>query len=216
MRFRGWISEGIDYDDVGIDINELIHKHCKKYLGWISGMTPMIKGMYSGGAGSIGKKSVRKDRIPSGMTELEADYLNDWLQKNGHARRDQSVICTSSEDHSRQFGHPHYIFPIDPVSKYTWINTKDMNITGDLGWKNYTIEAWVSSQVNGWDELSDIDKRTLESLQIPFEDFFTTNNGFSICHRKGYEMWIDCNEYYYVLVDICNWDKNTKTLEILE
>jgi hypothetical protein len=150
------------------------------------------------------------------MTDREANQLNKWLESQGHARRDQSVICTSNPDHARDFGRPYYIFPIDPVSKYTWINTADVNIRGAMGWGSYTIEAWTSSQINGFDNISDMEKRVLGELQIPFEDFFNTNNGYSFCHNKGFEMWIDCNEYYYAMVDVCNWNKSSKTLEILE
>ena len=31
-----------------------------------------------------------------------------------------------------------------------------------------------------------------------FSEFFHTNNGFNIAHKKGYEIWLDCKSYYHL------------------
>ena len=155
-------------------------------------------------AGYIGIKDVRKDRVPFGMSSEEAKVLNDWLQKNGHARRDQSVMCTSDSSHIETFGDPFMIFPLDPISKYTWFWSQDMNIDGDAGWEWRTLPSWVKDKKG---EATDIQKNTLSRLDMPFEDFFTTNSNFRKAYSSGYEIWFDCKQYYYVTAGAwLKWD----------
>jgi hypothetical protein len=197
MRLKQHINETIDFDN----INVLIHKNCKQYLKLIGHHKPLFRGMES--EPYIGIKDVRKDRKPYGMSSEEADYLNAWLQKNGHARRDQSVICTSDGDHVDIFGEPYYIFPLDHIAKYTWFHSPDMNMEGDAGWDYNTIMAWKLTTNGEYIVNSNI----LDRLKMPFEDFFTTNKEFNYAYDHGYEMWIDCDKYYYVMAGgWCKWD----------
>jgi hypothetical protein len=195
MRLRRHINESEEFD---LDnINSLIHKNCKQYLRLISGKTPLLRGMKSERLDDpfVGIKDVRKDRMPFGMSPTEANFLNDWLQKNGHARRDKSVICTSDKEHIEVFGDSYMIFPLDPIKKYTWLHSQDMNLDGDVGWEWSTLMSWMKNEKG---EATDIQKNTLSRLKMPFSDFFTTNNEFKYAYDRGYEIWIDCDKYYYV------------------
>ena len=108
MRFSHYMNEGFDE---GIKrYNKLIHKDCKPYLKLIKNKLPLLRGMYQ--TGSPEKKSVRQDRKPKGMDDVEANYLNKWLKKNGHIPRNKSVICTTSEFNAKRFGSVCHIFPI--------------------------------------------------------------------------------------------------------
>ncbi|MCK5015586.1 MAG: hypothetical protein KAS32_00825, partial [Candidatus Peribacteraceae bacterium] len=160
-----------------------------------------------------GIKDVRKDRTPYGMSKDEADYLNKWLGSNGHARRDQSVLCTANKQHVELFGNGYMIFPLDTIKKYTWFEGSDINIEQDrTGWEQMTVPAWMS--VSGGDsyvggELAD---QVMSKLTKPFDKFFHTNKGFDTAHKKGYEMWIDCKQYIFVDADWHDWDKTKQVL----
>ncbi len=199
MRLKRHITEGVEELDLD-NINTLIHKNCKQYLKLIGHRKPLFRGM--DGNPEVGIKDVRKDRQPFGMSNEEADFLNAWLQKNGHARRDKSVMCTSDGEHVDTFGEPYYIFPLDPITKYTWFWSQDMNVEGDAGWNWDTLYAWMKDQMG---KASNIQKSTLKKLKMPFEDFFTTNKEFNYAYDHGYEMWIDCDKYYFVLAG--GWSK---------
>jgi hypothetical protein len=94
------------------------------------------------------------------------------------------------------------IFPLDPIGKYTWFHSQDMNIEGDVGWEWNTLPAWIKNQKG---EATRIQQNTLEKLKMPFEDFFTTNKDFNSAYDREYEMWIDCDKYYFVLAG--GWSK---------
>lgn len=209
MRLSQYINEGHEEFPFGEDINESIHKNCKQYLKLIKGLNPLYRGMDA--PYDIGIKDVRKDRTPFGMNVDEALVLNHMLQKNGHARRDKSVMCTSDDDHLELFGHPYLIFPLDRIKKYTWFDGPDVNMEGHSGWTDSTIPAWVASVVgpNDWTDWSgnNVD-HVLDKLEKPVEKFFTTNKGFNRAHKHGYEMWIECDKYYYVDTHLSKWDKN--------
>jgi hypothetical protein len=202
MRFIEFINESdiaLDFDS----INMLIHRDCKKYLNLIQHKDPLYRGMST--YDHIGIKDVRKDRESKGMSEEEAKYFNDWLHKNGHNRRDQAVMCTSSESHTLMFGPPFWIFPRDPMS-YTWIHTPDINITTSMqGWDSFTIGEWISKE-KGLEYNKDI----LNKLKMPFEYYFSTDEGFWTAYDKQFEMWIKCDKYFYVNSGKYNWDKTNQ------
>jgi len=203
MRLKQHINESQEELDLD-NINTHIHKNCKQYLKLIGHRRPLLRGMSRDRLDDpyVGIKDVRKDRMPFGMSKEEANFLNAWLQKNGHARRDQSVMCTADSGHIETFGDPFMIFPLDPIKKYTWLHSQDMNIDGDAGWEWATLMAWMKNEKG---EATDVQKNTLSRLKMPFADFFTTNKEFNYAYNNGYEMWIDCDKYYYVLTG--GWSK---------
>jgi hypothetical protein len=218
MRLKQHINEAQgDEFPSGDDINTAIHNDCKQYLKLIRGVYPMYRGMY--GEYNLGTKKVRKDRKPFGMSNNDASLLNKMLQKNGHARRDKSVMCTSNATHLELFGDPFFIFPKDKLKKYTWFEGKDINMDYDVtGWQEETIEAWieVSKPTSQQDPHIAPYYRMLDKLKKPFEEHFYTNKGFKTAHRNGWEMWIECDEYYYASIFEFKWNKSRQSLSGFE
>lgn len=198
MRLKQHITESFDLKKyIGDEeIETLITTNCKQYLRLLSGKEPFYRGMSE--SNNFGIKNVRKDRVPRGMSPQEADFLNKWLQSHGHARRDQSVMCTTNIDNLELFGREFLIFPIDPIKKYTWFQSPDMNLDGDFGWTFRTITSWFNKKSRKPGGLSDYDIETLEKLEMPFDLFFVTNKRIEVPHNNGYEVWFDCNKYYYL------------------
>lgn len=209
MRLRQHLNEAYQSEIYKEYINDNIHTHCKQYLKLIKGKNPLYRGIDV--FWDSGIKDVRKDRRPFGMEIDEADYLNDWLQKNGHMRRDKSVMAISNPEDLDLFGEPYHFFPLDPIKGYTWAETKDLNMVDQrTGWSDFTVRAWKMKKNN---EISIDDEWVfrmegeLKGLKKPFEDYFHTNKGFNTAYKNGYEIWFNCVRYYFVTTNI-PWDKN--------
>lgn len=197
-------------------INTKLRKECAKYFGMLGGRPPLVRGMFN--KNSSGIAVVRKDR-KSSMNQKVADYLNDWLESHGHMRRDQSIMCSSSMEHADIFGRPSYIFPIGAFRGYTWVEAKDVNMEySQTGWDTYTIEAWYARdsgmQKNAMQTKQD--DRIMAQLKKPFAEYFHTNKGLNIAYGKEYEIWIDCDKYYYYDIEKYNWDKAKGLLEFMD
>jgi len=138
---------------------------------------------------TFGVKSVRQDRKNKGY--LERDLFKEFnvlLQANGHNRRDNTVMCTPNREWAEGFGMNIYtIFPIGNIS-YTWIESKDFN---------------RDNKSSGWDYRFPrlLVKDHQFNSKKPVFEFFHTNTGFDHAYKKGYEFWIKCKEYFYVLDD---------------
>jgi phage-related protein len=93
MKFKQYLNEaGKAITDIN-EFNDLVHKKCKPYLNLIKPLQhPFIKGMLP--EYDTGIKKVRQHRSPSGTDRIVFKRLNDWLQKNGHNRRDNSLITS--------------------------------------------------------------------------------------------------------------------------
>lgn len=202
------------------DMNELISKNCKQYLNLIKGKMPLYRGMKS--RHDYGVKDVRKDRKPFGMTDDQANILNKMLEKDGHARRDQSVLCSPDIDHVEMFGDDIcYMFPLDKIKKYTWMEAKDMNMDDD-GWSQDVmslIEYEATKHLYDYEDEDDMIRRYVKVnawaarkiLKKPVEEHFHTNTGFNTAYNKGWEFWFDCKQYYYVKVNHTNgWNHKTQ------
>ncbi len=187
MRLQQYINESYEYrsDDIDI-INNYISKNCKPYLNLIKGKNPLYRGMDSQ---TFGVKKVRQDRKNKGYLEKELFVkFNDLLQLNGHNRRDNVVICTSNMNWASSFGMDVYmIFPIGNIS-YSWVESKDFN-------KNDTSTSWDYR----YPRLLVKDQQF--NSKVPVMDFFHTDTGFNTAYDKGYEFWIKCKEYFYVMDD---------------
>lgn len=196
MRLSRYINEDIIDDVEKIhSFNESIHKKCKPYLNLIKGKRPLIRQMYMD---EIGIKKVRQDRASRGMGSYQAAVLNNWLQENGHVRRDKSVICISRPH--LNFGRNYYIFPIGKFD-YTFVESEDINFNDrDTGWYRDTVSDAIRLDF----ELSKPD------LKKPFKDYFHTNKKFNMAYDLEYEMWIKCKEYYYIVE--WAWDENKQII----
>jgi hypothetical protein len=201
MRLKQRINEATETSIYLDYLNEHIHKDCKKYMSLIHGKPPMGRGLEP--YHPIGIKDVRKDRRALGMEQKEADALNKELEKNGHIRRDVSLFCTSKPENSGTFGRPYLVFPLDPIKGYTWLEAEDINMSGP-GWSSFAIEAWYQTEIMGGNQLKH--SKILEFLKKPFLEHFHTNTGFDTAYQHGYELWFECNKYYYVSMRMYEWD----------
>lgn len=187
MRLQRHINERVSFIS-SEDINEAIHKNCKPYLKLIKGKNTLWRGLDTDL--NMGEKQVRKDRYPYGMTRKEADHINNWLGKNGHNRRDQSVLCTSDRGWAETFGQEYMIFPVGKFS-YTWLKAQDANMDDMYtGWS--TDHLWAPPEI--------------------LEKYFTTDKGFDTAYTKMYELWINCKSYYYAWWQVGVWDKRAQII----
>ncbi len=188
-------------DELSIeDLAELIGKRCRKYIKLLGGETPLYRGMDITGAGGkydrtyIGEKKVRKNRRALGTEEDLFRYINKWLALKKWPRRDQSVICTSNKRHVSQFGGMTYsVFPVGTNYGYAWIKANDFN---DTEWSNKKTD-WDVDHITMLYRIREDEKAVNEELR----KFIYGNKGFPYAYKKGYEIWFDCNSYYFVAYD---------------
>jgi len=208
MRFKQFLlTEMLDRDEL-MNMNDLIHDYCKPYLKLIKGKNPLYRGMdyrtAEWGNVWIGQKGVRSNRKPKGTQQFYFNKFNQWLEQNGHNRRDNTMICTSDKEWAEGFGGHgvYYVFPYGKIS-YTFVESMDININDETtGWTPYTIENFF--EIENFDE-SDF------KLNKPFADYFHTDEKFDLAYKKNYEIWFKCKSYYYVIASQPNyikWDKN--------
>jgi hypothetical protein len=200
-------SDSADIDD----FNEVIQKECKPYLKLISqSKEPLYRGIAGVYADSWGSKKTRTDRRTRMMNKIVADYLNGWLQKNGHARRDKAVICSPRDETLRLFGPSFYIFPAGKI-KYTYVESEDINfVNSESGWGGTTSpDAFWGFHNDGPNAY--MDDSTLRKMKQPFKNYFHSNN-FKKGYNKGYEFWIECSHYYFAPLDEFVWDDKYKAL----
>jgi len=201
MRLQNYISESYIYlpDEINT-INNFISKECGPYLKLIRNKNPLYRGMHH--KDQFGVKSVRSDRRQRGYSIEVSIYkqLNEWLEENGHNRRDNTVICTSNRDWVDQFGDLYMIFPMGKIS-YTWIYSNDFNISDKkTGWVPFATTQYLEM-----DNDSDLLK--------PFDEYFVTDKKFNVAYKKGYEFWIKCNKYYFVKDDdSIVWDEKYQVI----
>ena len=204
------------------DILTDIKKRCKPYLSLLKGKEPLYRGLHDVSDAKAtyveeeedelinrtdvglgyGIKKVRKNRIPKGTPAKEFKILNKWLQGNQHARRDKSISVTSNRTTAEFFGNNSWVFPIGKFD-YSWVKSPDMNHTN----KNtgYFVSKWDLTDPEKQATISEFLKAyysgTLDvrTKQADLKHFITTNKGFSEAYKNGYEIWIDCKEYYYIL-----------------
>ncbi|MFW6377594.1 MAG: hypothetical protein ACOCZ5_03005 [bacterium] len=78
MRLYKFLNEKdiLDLYDQVQEFNDNVKKYCKPYLRLIKGKEPLVRGMSPKGDQFIDVQNVRKNRIPFGMTDSEANALN--------------------------------------------------------------------------------------------------------------------------------------------
>jgi len=183
MRFKKYNDSG----ELLYFLNK-VKKECKPYLKLLSGRTPLYRSM-NRIIVNMGQKNVRKNRIPMGTPSNVFPKINKWLQENGHVRRDRCVIARSEKNYL--FGRPYIIFPISRIN-YTWVSAVDWNEDDVSGWNPYTLEDYFIHP----------NKETERFLKT----HITTNKGFNIVYNKAYEIWFDCDKYYYMDYEL--WEIN--------
>lgn len=206
MRFNRYIiseTKLVTTEELFADIS----KKCKPYLSLLKNKEPLYRGLHDpsearvtdAGVGiGYGIKKVRKNRIPKGSNKTDFKLLNKWLDGNGHARRDQSISVTANKLTADFFGSNSWVFPIGKFD-YSWVKSPDMNHKNEK--VGYYVGHFYPEEPSVWDFLrayygSGVDS---ETEKADLAKFVTTNKGFMEAYKKGYEIWIDCKEYYYIL-----------------
>jgi len=221
MRLNKYLIEANEKMSAEDVFNDIKIK-CKSYLTLLNGKEPLFRGIHDTGDAKVtfekqdepgeftnrsavtatgmgyGIKKVRKDRIPKGTNKTDFKLVNKWLEGNGHSRRDKSISTTTSEFHSSVFGKSSWIFPIGKF-KYTWVKSPDFNHSNMAF--GYQTADWDSDSATIWEFVRAYYQGTLDSRteKANLAKFVTSNKGFDEAYRKGYEIWIECNQYYYIL-----------------
>lgn len=186
VSFRDYIiteNKGKEITEDPVTAARLLKRDCKKYFKLLGDDYPLKRYMFGETLlMGMAKKRVRQDRIAMRSSFWNMRFINEWLAKKGHVSRDKAVIATRS--YRSGFGEPHYIFPIGKFN-YTWVKSKDWNFDDVSGWKGVIL----------WEKMS------TEKLEEWIEEngmYITTNRGFNIAYTQGYEIWLDCKEFYYM------------------
>ncbi len=227
MRLHSFINEYKEqvYEVSGDQAVKILKKECSKYLKETKGkwfyrgfMKPIEIEM-----NELGYSKIRKNRIPRGTNKEAFKWFNEWLQKNGHVRRDQSISMTSDLFH--QLIQKPYVCFVQGNYDYTWIATGDVNVTdiktkwysnaiednyfistnkykefkGNLLIKSNLFKKYVTNGDYEEDEFMNLYiRRTKEWLDNNFKKYFHTNEGITKAWDNEYEIWFKAKGYYYV------------------
>ena len=175
---------------------KLIKKDCKKYIRLTKKTGPFYRGLdEKPDRDEILIKDVRQDRQPLGTKPEAYIKLNNWLEKNGHTRRDKSVCVSTSKIRIQNFfGKAFKFFPIGNFD-YTWIRSIDINMDDfTTDWNDREVEYFFGSG-------------NIAKTEKDFKSYFTTNKGIEKAHKNYYETWFNCKQYYCV-----NREVNTKEI----
>lgn len=179
-------------------VARILKAECRPYINLCKreGIDRFYRGMGYQLPKTFGSKKVRKDRISKGMTQETFVILNDWLQKNGHVRRDKSISATTNIGHASFFGTSTIIYPVGKF-RYTWIEAEDINYPDNrTKWDPEKLYRALDISVPHWDEWRI--KQTDEQIKKDFPKYFKTNSGIKIPWKRKFEIWFECNEYYYL------------------
>lgn len=189
MKFYHYINE----QELDEHIN-LIKKDCSYYLNLLDKHNlenPFYRGILTDAF--FTRKQVRKNRQPK-ATNIEAfNEINDYFEDKGHVRRDNSVIATSNEKWVQIFGNLYMIFPIGKFD-YSWIKLPDFNVLKSYKKISEDARSFIKGVIP-----EDDDK--IESILAEIEPLITTNKGVDRAHKKGFEIWFSCSEYYLLKAD---------------
>lgn len=201
MKFYNFLNES----GVG-SINKAIQRDCGTYLNFIKRINDHVftRSMEPSTLKNkkFGTKDVRKNRIPKGMDPMTFIKLNEWLQANGHNRRDKSVSAGAKAD--VLFGERFYFFPIGKFS-YSWLESADMNIED-------AKTGWYPDAPRLYFENPEFDTTYGDALKKPFADYFHTDEGISTAYKNNFEVWFNCSSYYYVSTEYYRWDNVSKEI----
>lgn len=167
------------------DFVQGVKKNCKPYLRLLAGRIPLVKGTRKLPLHSMGVKDTRQDRIPRAFSRRLYPILNDWLESNGGARRDKSVI--GSSEGRTLFGNLFYIFPAGNMN-YTFVRSTDINFSN--------IDYSPKDLDNYLDYLRTFDRD--DDIEDIVKKFFGFNEGFDEAYKNGYEIWFQCKYYYFM------------------
>ncbi|MFW6046459.1 MAG: hypothetical protein ACOCP4_01565 [Candidatus Woesearchaeota archaeon] len=115
------------------------------------------------------------------------------MAENGHNRRDQSVIGTSKYKDLNIFGEPYFIFPIGDFS-YTYVKALDFNDPPST--RNLS-----NDEVNIYDDFLTGNPAIITSeVDAILKKLIVTDKNIKEAERHYYEIWFNCDKYYYIYV----------------
>lgn len=183
---------------------EKIVKDCRPYLKLLEKHnipTPFYRGISKSNAGDIFlKKSVRKNRVPKAINKQVFEEINEMLDEEGYARRDESVIATAWINWTEIFGVPYMMFPIGSF-KYSFVDTFDFNSLKNKKGISEELEGFLrgSYKEDGETfEFDDFSDDFIENALDELKKYIFKNKGIKISYQKGYEIWFNCDNYYAV------------------
>ena len=184
------IDENEEYQKEALKISKLLEKDCKEFISQINKDQKLYRGSGRGlhqRIGSIEKRTVRKDRIPTDvnadMTEV-GNLVSDILRSK--ANRNNSIFTTGSKKQAEAYGHPYIVFPIGNFDFLWSSETKDfLHIQGEVYTNDELQKKFLSLNKEKFNKIyNDI----LENLLLYFEQ----NNSETI-FLKILKKW---QEYY--------------------
>ena len=193
MRLIQYINEDTNINTTLPELYELLKKDCKKYLKLLKGRTPLYRSMKS--SNFVGIKKQRKNRRTQMITSLLV-IVDKYLKEKNLPLRTESMICTSNKNIRAIFGKDAYfIFPKDNF-KFAIIRSSDMNFSS-LNWNVDKLSDLATDYKN-------TPNKKIYNEIISMLDWGIDGNSqsaFDEAYNKEYEMWFDCDEYYYVSVN---------------
>lgn len=110
-------------------VADYLERNCKKFLKEKPNMKWIYRATYDYfSRESAYIKKTRREREPQGTYERSFVHVNDWLEENGHVRRDKNVVIgTSDKDMAETFGNVYVVLPIGSYH-YTWVRSRDFNM----------------------------------------------------------------------------------------
>jgi hypothetical protein len=207
MKFENFINEK-SLDWAPLDWATHINRDCKKFMNEIKCKSFLWRGISLPDEGGI--KNTQKSRTAKGMLDSDdmSEAFNDFLQKNGHIRRDKNVlIATGNRNDAIGFGTPCIVFPIGNY-KYSYLQTGDFNIQ-----YSYENDSQFRAIKTLAERLVDIprgylDKKNahydrfwempLEKLKKMVSKLFISNKNLLKALDRGYEVWFNVRKYYYI------------------
>ena len=203
MRLTQYINESDNIRDDFIEIlnvNELsilIKRNCKPYLKLLKGRTPLFRGMEKM-SNPVGIKKQRKDRTTKLMTKNLLTIVNKYLKEKNLPLRTESMICTSDENRARNFfgSNTYFVFPKDNF-KFAMVRSSDINFSSsNFKWDVTELSHMAFKYSVEQDD--EIYNKIISMLDYGLDG--NSQKAFDEAYEKKYEMWFDCNEYYYVKV----------------
>lgn len=200
MRLTQYITEDREVKVENMDeLVKLIKKDCKNYLKLLKGRVPLFRGMDVIQDYAVGLKRQRKNRKPRLMPKRSLVFIDEYLDKRLLASRKESMIATTDESRMQSFGNKRcFVFP-KGIFQFAMVRSSDMNFTSiKTGWTPNDIHRYI------FEYYKSTDKYEREELRIKiYEILDSTIDGnsqkaFNEAYRQQYEMWFDCDEYYYV------------------
>lgn len=190
MKFLNYLYE--DEKEDFQKIIDILEKDCSFYIDLLkSKHNPLYRGVTYGTDWVIPslmvKKQVRQNREPQGMPRKDFAYLNKWLEKAGHVRRDKAVSATADFGATDMFGVGCYFFPIGKFN-YTFVKAEDIN----------SFDSYANDDCKM--VLKNFPADPSKEEEAILSKNFITNKSILTAYNKLYEIWFDCKEYYVVPV----------------